>query len=177
MRSLAAAVLTLLVLAPPATATPAATGADGLSVTIRRSRIDTQIGQRVAFTTSVHNGGTPTQTGLVAHLNVLSTDPGVYVDPEDWSSHRTIYLDPLPGHSSVTQQWHVQAVNDGHFVLYVALTTRTGPATVDVTDGLRLFVSAHRTINAGGVLPVVLGVPTALLLLTLLNRVRRRRLR
>jgi hypothetical protein len=144
---------------------------------MNRSTIDTQIGQRFRFTTSVRNDGDQTRTGLVAHLNVLSADPGVYVDPEDWSSQRTIYLDPLPAHSSVTLPWRVQAVNDGRFVIYVAVTTRTGPATVVVSDGLRLSAVAHRTINAAGVLPVVLGVPAALLVLILLNAVRVRRLR
>ena len=177
MRQLAAAVFVLLALATPAVASPGPSFGDEVSATMNRSRVDTQIGQRFRFTTTVHNNGDRTRTGLVAHLNVLSTDPGVYVDPEDWSSHRTVYLDPLPPHSSVAVGWQVQAVNDGRFVTYVAVTTRTGPATVVVSDGLRLTVSAHRTINAGGVLPVVLGVPTVLLVLTLVNLARRRRLR
>ena len=177
MRYLATATFILLVLASPAAATPASSFSDAVSVTMNRSTVDTQLGQRFGFTTSVHNDGDQPQTGLVAHLNVLSADPGVYVDPEDWSTQRTIYLDPLSAHSTVTLPWRVQAVNNGRFVIYVAVTTRTGPATVAVSDGLRLSVAAHRTINAGGVLPVVLGVPAALLVLTLLNgaRLRRRR--
>jgi hypothetical protein len=73
--------------------------------------------------------------------------------------------------------WRVQAVNDGRFVLYVAVTTREGPADVVVGSGLRLSVATQETLNVGGVLPVVLGVPGALALLVLLTAVRRRRLR
>jgi hypothetical protein len=106
----------------------------------------------------------------------LSTDPGTYVDPEDWSSQRTIYLDPVPAHSSVNLAWRVQVVNDGTFVIYVAVTTRSGPALVVVSDGMRLAASPQSKLNAGGVLPVAVGVPSALLLLMILNAARRRRL-
>lgn len=177
MRAVAVALLLLMGLASPAAAEPRTSPLDGVSVTNDRSTLEIRIGQRFGFTTSVRNDGDLPVTGLVAHLNVLSVDPGVYVDPEDWSSQRTIYLDPVPAHSSAKLPWRVQAVNDGRFVIYVAVTTRSGPAPVVVSDGLRLSASARRTVNAGGVLPVAVGVPCALFLVMMLNAARRRRLR
>lgn len=196
MKAIAVALLVLVGLSAPAPAAvavaapsavsapvPAAVSAtdpapgDSVSVTIDRSAVDTQIGQRIAFTTSIRNDGNQPVAGLVAHLNILSADADVYVDPEDWSTARTVYPGPIPAHSTTEVPWTVQAVNDGHFLVYVAVTTRTGPTTVAVSDGLRLTAAPLRTINAGGVLPVVLGVPIGLLLLAVLNTLRRRRRR
>jgi uncharacterized repeat protein (TIGR01451 family) len=177
MRAVVAALLLLVGLASPAAAETGSSALDQVSVTNDRSTVDTKIGQRFSFTTTVTNDGDQPVTGLVAHLNVLSVDPGTYVDPEDWSSDRTLYLDPVPAHSSAKLSWRVQVVNDGQFVIYVAVTTRSGPGPVVASDGVRLSASPERTVNAGGVLPVAVGIPCALLLLMLLNAARRRRLR
>jgi hypothetical protein len=178
MRALVATLLVLVGIASPsAAALPHAPAGNDVSVTIDRSKVHTQIGRRFSFSTSIRNDGDRPLPGWVAHLNVLSVDPDVYVDPEDWSPQRTVYLEPIPAHGSVDVPWRVQAVNDGRFVLYVAVTTRSAPGDVVVSDGLRLSATTEQTINAGGVLPVILGVPAALLVLMLLNGARRRRLR
>ena len=63
---------------------------------------------------------------------------GVYVDPEDWSSHRTRYLAPISAGGSVTLAWKMQAVNSGSFGVYVAAPTRR--AFVACEDNARLAV-------------------------------------
>ena len=57
--------------------------------------------------------------GLIAHLTVVSLHDGVYVDPEDWSSHRTRYLGAIPTGGSAMITWRLQAVNAGTFGIYV----------------------------------------------------------
>lgn len=176
MRGLAAALLVALCLTTPATPAAARPSfGDRVTVAVDRSTLDTRIGDHFGFTTTVSNHDDRPMTGLVAHLNVLSVEPDVYVDPEDWSAQRTVYLDPIPAHGSVRVPWQVQAVNEGRFVLYVAVTTRHGPAPVAVSDGLWLSSAGARTIGSVGVLPVVLGVPGAVALLLVLNAARRRR--
>ena len=59
--------------------------------------------------------------------------------------------------------------------LYVAVTTRKGPAPVVASNDLELSATAHRSIDAGGVLPVALGAPGLVLLLLLGSIARRRR--
>ena len=49
----------------------------------------------------------------MAHLNVLDLRGDVYVDPEDWSTARTKYLDPIPAGGSTSVTWGGQAVNSG----------------------------------------------------------------
>ena len=173
-----AALVALLVLVAAASPAVASTepAVDRVTVSIDRSSMDTRVGQRISFGSTVRNNGDSTATHLVAHLNVLSTDPGVYVDPEDWSGERTIYLQALPAHSSVRLPWRVQVVNDGRFLLYVAVTTRKGAGPVVASNDLELSATAHRSIDAGGALPVALGAPGLVLLLLLGSIVRRRRL-
>jgi hypothetical protein len=133
------------------------------------------IGAPLSFTTTVRNPDDRPLTGLVAHLNILSMDPGVYVDPEDWSTRRTQYLAPVPGHGAVRLGWSVHAVNDGRFVLYVALATAGGDSVV-AGPALHAVVRAQQRIDVAGFLPVAIGVPVAVLVLLVAARYRRRRL-
>jgi hypothetical protein len=97
----------------------------------------------------------------------------VYVDPEDWSTSRTRYLDPVPAHGEVRLDWPMQAVNSGHFLVYVALTRPQGPAAVTSSDALRLDVAEQRTLDAGGALPLAVAGP-GLVGLVMLGAARRR---
>jgi hypothetical protein len=69
----------------------------------------------------------------------------------------------------------VQAVNSGELVVYVAVTMSEGSDPVVASEPLRLTVTEKRTIDAGGVLPVALGMP--MVALVLMGAVARRRRR
>lgn len=146
-----------------------------LSVAVDRPYISTNLGGKFSFRSTVENIGSETATGVIAHLNVLSLREGTYVDPEDWSSDRTRYLDPIPAGGSVTVEWQMQAVNDGAFAVYVAALPDTGvQATPAVSPAVRLDVASRRTLNPEGMVPIALGVPLFLGLLALGVRLRRR---
>jgi ABC-2 type transport system permease protein len=150
--------------------------AEAVTVGLSRGQVTTKIGHRFAFATTVENTGAVPLSGLVAHLNVLSDDPGVYVDPEDWSSRRTQYLPPIAPHGRLRLTWSVQAVNGGDFAVYVAVLPRHGTGAVSTSTPLRVAVAERRTLNANGVLPLVLGMPAVIGLAALGTR-RRRALR
>jgi hypothetical protein len=105
---------------------------------------------------------------------VLSLRNGTYVDPEDWSSHRTRYLPPVPAGGSVTLTWRMEAVNHGSFGVYVAVVPDSGPARPPaVGPAIKVAVADRKTLNSGGILPLALGIPAALGLVTLGLRFRR----
>jgi peptidoglycan hydrolase-like protein with peptidoglycan-binding domain len=148
----------------------------GVAVTVDRVQISTTLGGKFTFRSTTTNNGSTDASGLIAHLNVLSLKDGVYVDPEDWSANRTRYLDPIPPGGSITTTWRIQAVNDGDFGVYVAVLPDTGaprPPTTGPT--IHLAVAGRKTLNAGGIVPVALGVPALLGLLALGLWIRRRR--
>lgn len=147
-----------------------------VSVATDREQISTKLGAKFAFETTITNRSSRAASGLIAHLNVLSLRDGVYVDPEDWSSHRTVYLDTIPAGGSVTNTWRMQAVNDGSFGIYVAVLPSSGVLRAPTTGPtVHLAVEERKTLNAGGILPLALGIPALLGLLTLALRVRRGR--
>ena len=111
---------------------------------------------------------------MIAHINIVSVDGDVYVDPEDWSGERSQYIDTLASGASTTLTWNVRAVTTGELILYVAATTREAQTDVVASPPLHATVTATRTINASGVLPIALGVP-AVLVVALGVAVRRRR--
>jgi hypothetical protein len=159
-------------------AAPAQAGAypPGLTVTVDRMEISTQLGGKLTFRSTVRNDGPEAVSRLIAHLNVLSLRSGTYVDPEDWSSQRTRYLDPIPAGGATTITWHVHAVNGGVLGLYVALLSEPGVGLMPTTGPMiRLVVAEKKTLNAGGILPLALGIPAAIGLLTV--GVRRHRAR
>ena len=184
MRLAAKAACTLLAAAMPMAASGAVPSAQArqpdaplavVSVELSREAVSAEPGEKISFESTVRNTGDRPLSGLIAHLNILSSDPGVYVDPEDWSARRTLFLDDLPAGQATRLRWEVQAVTAGPMILFVAVT-RPRTRDVAVSGQLQLAVGGQRVVNAGGVLPLVAGVPAAVLLLLGLTRVRRRRI-
>lgn len=148
--------------------------ANPLSVRVDRTTIDVSLGDRFSFSSTVRNRGNRPTPGLIAHLNILSTDPGSYLDPEDWSTHRTQFLEPVPPGASMVLTWPIQAVNTGPLVIYVAVTDLANHR-VTVSGPIEVSVTGRRTIDPGGILPLAIGVPgiVAATLMALLLRRRR----
>jgi hypothetical protein len=151
-----------------------ATSAAAMTVQLDRTHVSTSIGKKFTFTTTVRNDGDQSLGGLAAHLNVLSSDPGVFVDPVVWSSLRTRYLAPIPAHGATKNGWTVTAVNSGSITSFVAILPRHGSGSIVVSEPLRVEIAKRRTLNSGGVLPLALGLPALLGLSLLGTRVRRR---
>jgi hypothetical protein len=161
--------LALVVAAFAALASSGAAGgaSPGVSVTVQPLRITTELGRNVLVHASFANRG-PTATGsMIAHLNVLSLRNGVEVDPEDWSTHRTRYLGAIPAGASRTITWKVHAINTGRIALYVAVIPQAGLNGPPVTGRtVQLVVAGRDTLNSGGILPLALGIPALLGLMT-----------
>jgi hypothetical protein len=154
-----------------------ATGAADISVELDRTELSTSIGQRFGFTSTIRNNSDEPMEGVVAHLNVLGLDPDIYVDPEDWSSDRTQFLDPLPAHESARLTWEVQAVSPGDLAIYVTVTRQEGVDDVTASKALRVSVAQARKLNAAAAAPLVIGMPAGVLVLLVLATLRRRRRR
>jgi len=151
MSRLIVATLVALVVAAPAQA--------AISVTNDRTEITTKLGHKFTFRSRIENRGATAAADLVAHLNVVDLTGHTYVDPEDWSSHRTRYLAPISPGGSTTVTWPLNAVNAGTIGLYVAVLPRSGTPVRPVTSPtLRLRIRDRRTLNSGGILPLALGV-------------------
>jgi hypothetical protein len=149
----------------------------GFELSLDHARVSTRIGDKFHFNSTLVNSSGAAVSGLVAHLNIVSLRKGVYVDPEDWSSRRTQYLAPLRPGERATLSWSVEAVNSGDFAIYVVVLPSRDPQdhSLVVSPALNLHSTEQKTLNSGGVLPLVLGVPVLLGLLTVGLRVRRRR--
>ena len=169
------ALLTLAAVALVAGA-PAAAAAYDVTVSVDRTSVSTRIGHTFVFHSTIANHGSAPARGLVAHLNIVDLSGNVYVDPEDWSSHRTRYLKPIPAGGSTTLAWKLNAVNAGTIGVYVAVLPRSG-APVPPTTGPTVHVSIRerRTLNSGGILPLALGIPSLIGAAALGIRLGRRR--
>ncbi len=165
----------LVLVAELASAGAASAGVTDLRVSTHPTAVATSIGRKFILRTTISNDGQAPARKLIAHLNVLSVRPGVYVDPEDWSSQRTRYLRPIPAGGSQTVGWILQAVNAGDFAVYVAVLSNDGRTLLATSPPLRLEVGDRRTLDGGGVLPLVIGMPAALGLAWIGVRARRRR--
>ena len=170
MTRLAAALLVTAVLAGPAAAAPGP-----LAVSVDRPRVSIRLGHSFVLRSTIANRGNRPAAGQIAHLNVLSLRPGVYVDPEDWSSHRTRYLAPIPPHGVSRITWRVKAVNAGTIGVYVAVLPASGLSVRPPTGPLvKVSIADRRSLNTGGIAPLALGVPLALVALLVVVRARRR---
>jgi hypothetical protein len=146
-----------------------------LSVEVDRTAISTTLGKDFIVRSTITNRGSSPTSDLVAHLNILSLRPGVYVDPEDWSENRTRYLAPIPAGGSTTLSWTVTAVNPGSIGVYVAVFPSSGAGRPVTGPTVRAAIAERKTIDSGDVVPVAIGVPALLGALALGIRIRRRR--
>ncbi len=175
---LAAAASGALVVIPGAQALPRWPGRTPVvaarDITLDTETLALRLGERFSFTSTIRTDGSGPSSPVIAHLNLLSLDPGVYVDPEDWSAERTRYLGSLPSSSVTALRWNVQAVNSGDFLAYVTLTEPEALNTVAASPVLRLEVAPQPRLTGTGALPLAVGVPGVLLMLSALATWRRR---
>lgn len=176
------ALLVAVVVAVPLAALPSApalaeSSPVGVSISVEPAAKSVSAGDRFRFTSTVRNDTDRPLAGLIGHLNIVALDPDVYVDPEDWSSARTKYLDVLPAGGSTRLTWEVQAVGSGRFILYVGVAQRQAASSVAGSQPLRLDVSHRRVLGARSVLPLAGAVPAAVLVLLMTVARRRRQLR
>ena len=168
-RTVLAAALALAV-ASPAVAT------GEVSLRADPPTISTALGRDFRFQTTITNGGSQPTASVLAHLNVLSLRRDVYVDPEDWSSDRTRYLGSIPAGASTTIDWTLKAVNPGSFAAFVSVLPQAGSTETPVNGPtVTIGVAERQTLNSGGILPLAIGIPAALALITVSVRLRRTR--
>ena len=171
--ALLAVVATVLALAA---VVHAASSPAGISASVDRARISTDLGNTFVFRSTIVNRGPAAADGVIAHLNIVSLTGDVYVDPEDWSTHRTRYLGSVGAGGSQTITWRLKAVSSGSFGVYVAVLRRGGADRPPITAPLvAVQVAGRKTLNAGGILSVALVVPACIGVFTLGLRLRRRR--
>lgn len=146
----------------------------GVVVELDQGALHVPPGKKIAFESTIRNTGDTPLDGYVAHLDLLTTDESVYVDPEDWSPKRTQYLDELAPGESTRLRWDVQAVTSGPLILFVSVTS---PAADTVTSSapLNLTVGGQRVVDAAEVGPLVMLMPAGVLLLLVATALRRRR--
>jgi hypothetical protein len=165
--ALALAVVCLLAGAPAAAA-----AGPPVEVSISRTQVSTRLGESFNFSSTVKNTAATPQAGMVASLNIVGLSAGIYVDPEDWSEERTRFLPTLAPGESTRLDWKVKAVTGGQAKIYVVALPRTQEPAVSQAIAVR--IADTKDFNSGGVLPLALGVPALLGLVTLGVRRRRR---
>ena len=133
------------------------------TITMDHDQLTAQIGQTLTVESVVSNSGPG-----IAHLNVVSLD-GVYVDLEDWSQDVT---QPVPGGGASALDWDFQAVNPGHFAVYVVLIPKNGALVAG--PPVHITVSPRQTLDTGGALPIAIAVPTLLGAAALITRLKTR---
>ena len=180
---IACALLVALLAAKAATSAPAfaqdpASPGD-ITVSVSKSEVSTLTGKTFTFTSEITNNGSSATPPLIANLDFVALDQGTYVDPEDWSPQRTLSVAPIAAGSSVTQTWTVKPVLEGDVAVYVVVLPEppalAGAGPLAASPAIPVHVEEHRTLNPGGVLPVVLAVPTFLAVAFAGLRVARRR--
>ena len=139
-----------------------------VTVSVSRSEVSVLTGETFTFTSEVTNSGSEATPPLIVNLAFVAIDQSTYVDPEDWSPERTLSVAPVPADSSATQTWTVKPVLPQPPAL-------AGAGPLAASPAILLHVEEHRTLNPGGVLPVVLAVPGVLALAFAGLRVARRR--
>jgi len=141
--------------------------ASELTVTLNKSEVDAATGDVFTLASEIRNEGPDMTPPLIANLAFVAIDGSTYVDPEDWSSERTLAVAPIASGETETLTWEIKTVMEGDVAAYVVLLPAPprleakGPLAA--SPALQMHVREHRALNPGGVLPTVFGVPLLLL--------------
>jgi uncharacterized membrane protein len=168
-----AAALSMVAAAVAVPTSHAKVDSSAVSVELDETELTVGPGEQFSFESTLRNTG-DSQSGLIANLNIVGADPDIYVDPEDWSTERTQFLDDLPAGESTQLRWTVRAIDAGELMLYVAVSS-TDADSVTVSGPLHVTVTGQRVVNPQNVVPLVMATPVAVLALLGLTLVRRRR--
>jgi hypothetical protein len=185
-RLVIAGALTLLLLAtglgagaPASADAPRQESALEVSVSVSETAVSAFSGDRFAITSEIKNNSRQGTPELIANLAFVAIDGTTYVDPEDWSPQRTLAVGTIGGGDSAVQTWTIKPALEGDVAVYVVVLPRepelaaAGPLAA--SPAIHLHIEEERSLNPGGVLPVVLAVPGVLTLAYLGVRVSRRR--
>lgn len=151
-----------------------------LQLSIDLDSLVVKTGDEVEYNTVVTNNGSEASPTLIVAMNIINLDAkGEVVDPEDWSPQRTQYIQSMAPGESINLHWIINTILDGNYMVYMVLISR--PEAADLTSqpiassGIHLTVTPYTSLNPGGVLPYAIGVPVAVLVITIiLYRLRRR---
>jgi hypothetical protein len=150
-----------------------------LTITIDADARHVKTGDSVEFSTTITNTAGEASPPLIVAMNVINLDAtGDVVDPEDWSPQRTQYLDQLGAGETATQNWIINTILEGDFMVYMVLIPE--PESAEATShpvtsgGIHLTVDPFTRLNPGGVLPFAIGGPILLLVITYFVYRRRR---
>lgn len=143
---------------------------ENLAIAIDKATAAAKNGDKVEFHTTVINNGSDTSPDLIVAMNIINLSAtGDVVDPEDWSPERTQYVEALAAGESSTQNWILNTILEGDYMVYVVVIP--APAGEDATSqpvasqGIHVKVDPFVRINPGGILPYAIGIPLGLLLL------------
>lgn len=126
-------------------------------------------GDKIEFSTVVTNNGTQASPPLIVAMNIINLNStGDVVDPEDWSPERTQYLMSLGPGESATQNWIINTILDGDYMVYMVLIPE--PAGQEsssqpvASSGIHITVERFVKINPSGILPYAIGIPLLLII-------------
>ena len=151
-----------------AQAPPPATAADNIVVSMSETSVEAVTGVKFSFSSTITNHGNETTPPLIGHINVASFDPEVHADPEDWTSSLAVNIEPIGPGASVSLPWTINPTLSGDFAIYVTVLPAAPDLAIEAplasSPALHVKVQSRRTLNPGGVLPVVLAVPGSIAL-------------
>jgi len=157
---------------PASNVSPSAIDASAVEITTSLEYAEVDNGDDVAFSTTVTNTGDTDTPELFVAMNIINLGKGGDpVDPEDWSPERVQELGVLAPGDSAEQSWLVSAILDGDYMIYLTVvptpSSSTGSALPVASPGVHITVAGVARSNPGGVLPVAIGMPLLLSIVTL----------
>ena len=133
-----------------------------LEILVNMTSVSSGEGDHFTFTTTITNNGTEATPQLVAHLNVASLQKGIYVDPEDWSEVRTIFVNPIGPGASLKLSWKVHTLFAGNFAVYVVVLAKDSSSLPVVSDEIHVHVEKWTFMQLEDVTPVIVAIPVVL---------------
>jgi hypothetical protein len=152
---------------------------EGLDIFIQGESIRANMDSTIQLDAVVINHGLESSSSLLVAINIIDLNgTRDVIDLEEWTTQRTQSIDTLAPGRSVRLRWTVNTILEGDYMVYMVLfpgaggTETTGhPVT---SPGIHLTVTPLNRLKPVDVLPVAVGEPLLLLVITYFVYRRRR---
>jgi ABC-2 type transport system permease protein len=140
-----------------------------IHVTLDLGYVTVKAGDPVKYNSVLTNPSDKPSPPLCVAMNIVNLNAaGDIVDPEDWSPQRTQYIETLAPGASATLPWHVNAILDGDYLIYMVVipepSEQNATSNVVASSGIHLTVTKFTKLNPMGILPYAIGGPLLLVL-------------
>ncbi|ACI20926.1 hypothetical protein [Thermodesulfovibrio yellowstonii] len=148
--------------------------ASSIEISIKPGSIQANMGDKITYTGTITNNSDKAVNNIIAYISVINVTQGKEspMDLEDWSANKAIKIDSIPPHGTYEGKWFMRLIDSGSYLVYITVVDKNDDIPISSTMS-RLEINKILRLNPNNVLPVAIGEPFLIGIVSMLIALRR----